>query len=69
MSAKEMFEKLGYEYRIDEHKFIIYEHKYKIKEIRFDEMFKVFIICGSNIINNEELKAINKQTEELRWNK
>ena len=67
MSAKEMFEELGYkqDYNIDyairycneERDYYIYFYKYVRKiEVLHD-------------ITLQELKAINKQVEELGWNK
>ena len=70
MSAKEMFEKLEYEYKENEN-YISYT--YCVKEIiEFSLKTKKFVkedIWGTSLrITLEELKAINKQIEELGWN-
>ena len=77
MSAKEMFEKLGYELKqgVD---FLLYvleskenpdiqyyiEFETDVKTIIIDTNKKDFI----NDITFKELQAINKQVEELGWN-
>lgn len=68
ISAEEMFEKLGYEYKGNNYQYIIYENRQKMKTIWFEKISKTFLIFGIGIINNEELQAINKQVEELGWN-
>ena len=72
MTAKEMFEKLGYKQLIKPN--VIYYQKrvdipknYMIFSINFVINLKEVFI-GKNL-NVEELKAINKQVEELGWNK
>ena len=77
MTAKEMFEKLGYELKqgVD---FLLYvleskenpdiqyyiEFETDIKTIIIDTNHKNFV----NDITLKELQAINKQVEELGWN-
>ena len=70
-SAREMFEELGYE---QENKNNVI---YYFKKIRIPKSYIVysinFIIDTKEIfinknINMQELKAINKQVEELGWN-
>jgi hypothetical protein len=77
MTAKEMFEKLGYDiYMINGH-FLSYTKKLNNKEktITFLDsgVSKYFVILEDDRINPtitlEELQAINKQVEELEWNK
>lgn len=77
-SAKEMFEKLGYEQKIgidfilyvldsEETKDLQYyiEFQTDVKTIIIDTNRKDFI----NDITIKEFQAINKQVEELGWNK
>ena len=72
MSAKEMFEELGYEYKpshITRYRYekITDEHIYNFI---FNEKMKVFSkTCdyGKTHIEAIELKAINKQIEEIGW--
>ncbi len=72
MRARELFEKLGYEY---------YEGSYSIEylkpsedlfeTIKFDKEDKTFYKqtkYEAGDITLEELQAINKQIEELGWN-
>lgn len=84
MSAKEMFEKLGYKQEKDDKIHITYyngnfENIQKCdKQITFDLESKSFIAYSpyelndyedcSIFINMKELQAINKQVEELGWN-
>lgn len=71
MSAKEMFEQLGYEYSklLSDDERIYYEHKNNNNQpsnfILFDLDYK--IISNDCDITLEELQAINKQIEELGW--
>jgi len=72
MSAKEMFEELGYKY--DTYvKNIIFskDFEYATVELYFDIETKNLIIQSNKDIAFEfsinELKAINKQVEELGW--
>lgn len=70
MSAKEMFGKLGYRQK---------KNDYTITYINNDEyiMFNLYkkeydyVVRGVKAIpyNNQLLQAINKQVEELGWNK
>lgn len=69
MSAKEMFEKLGYRYMksLSNKEHIWYRNRLTKSEI-------VFNLIGKSISNDcaielKELQAINKQVEELGWNK
>lgn len=76
MSAKEMFEKLGYKETENDIYFLKYYKPYRLqhdKEIKFHKLDKTFTVKDDNGINYkwidmEELKAINKQIEELGWN-
>ena len=74
MTAKEMFEKLGYELD-DKPRFgstISYTKYCKDGCCRLNDL--VFyssknIMCEETYITMELLQAINKQVEELEWNK
>ena len=81
MSAKEMFEELGYEQRIIEKNIIynlkegndyskeiyfVYRNKSIDLEYGFDEGYGL-INCTYNM-SLKELQAINKQISELGWN-
>lgn len=77
MSAKEMFEKLGYEYYEDDGFDCYKKRKKRIIEpdyISFNRLEReIFLLRNSKngngtTINMTLLKAINKQIEELRWN-
>ncbi len=64
MSAKEMFEKLGYKVLANNDIEIMYvndTHTIIFHKINID------IYC-TNLINIDLLQAINKQIEELGWN-
>ena len=73
MSAKEMFKELGYEYStlLSDQQRIYYEHKNENNQpsnfIMFDLDYQV--ISNDSEITLQELQAINKQVEELGWNK
>ena len=77
MTAKEMFEELGYKYCEDDG-FIDYKkEKRKLIEpdyISFDRLEREIFILNSSksskgtTIDMSLLKAINKQVEELGWN-
>ena len=80
MSAKEMFEKLGYEIDEDNDKEILYKMKWEISStyyVSFDlrnKWFEVFVTSDSPFepsksfpIYMDLLRAINKQVEELGW--
>lgn len=82
MSAKEMFEELGYELIRDCEFYLFYEKALKedaeyendYLHISFEKQDKAFIKTygddnSPEIISMQELKAINKQIEELEWNK
>lgn len=75
MTAKEMFEKLGYEQHesryeiiynmgnlkyIDDYRYISFNKENKTIEVGDNS-------TGEFYLQLEELKAINKQIEELRW--
>lgn len=75
MTAKEMFEELGYKikYHIENSKLLFIGYTFDKNtdvlecEIMFNVRAKVFL---SNMwIDNKLYKAINKQIEELGWNK
>ena len=73
-SAKEMFEKLGYDYFNNGLRITC--QNYKISEcklINFDlKQKKMWLADDSSEIvelSYNEIKAINKQIEELGWNK
>lgn len=75
MTAKEMFEKLGYEQNNDREDCLRYTIKGfigQIVELRFYFDTKRFVKQGYDdiayLITLEELQAINKQIEELGWN-
>lgn len=70
-SAKEMFEELGYEY---------YDKKTRIVVNRYDryDILSIYICfnkinqrigidCLADVLDMDELQAINKQVEELGW--
>ena len=69
MTAKEMFEELGYTYCPNEEHFslnAIIVYRKGLKSIYFD--FDKTIDIDGKIIDMKLLKAINKQIEELGWN-
>lgn len=72
-SADEMFKELGYEKIEDTYDREIYEKEglYMDRIIRFELVGK-FIVCeygtGESLdFNIQELRAINKRVEELKW--
>ena len=82
MTAKEMFEKLGYEQTIKRKNKICYVKHYEVDGFGFDNNGITFedntVECclfnddseyytESGTIDMKELKAINKQCEELGW--
>lgn len=73
MSAKEMFGELGYQRNVENEKIIyLIETKgsFYYQEIIFNLLQKVIVIDGNFLdvaIENNLLKAINKQVEELHW--
>lgn len=75
MSAKEMFEELGYYF--DKNNFdkdndiLIYRADYdRVSNITFYKagLYSITIYDTGEKISNELLEAINKQIEELHWN-
>lgn len=69
MTAKEMFEELGYTQKtknIREDAVIVYGKVEAI--ISFDENKQVYKEGTTSIITLDEWKAINRQIEELGWN-
>lgn len=72
MTAKEMFEKLGYKYK-NYDGYICYEKETNNTThfIGFDNRTHTFTKYQMSdrflSITSKELKAINKQVEELRW--
>lgn len=73
MTAREMFKELGYQ-RNEEKEKIIYlietKGSFYYQEIIFNLSQKVIVIDGNFFevaIENNLLKAINKQAEELGW--
>ena len=81
MKAREMFEELGYKLMRDCEYYIFYEKPLKENpeyendylHISFEKQDKAFIKTygddnSPEIIGMQELKAINKQIEELGWN-
>ena len=74
MTAKEMFEELGYELKNNDKNEWYYQkgnEYFDTKVIYFDEEDKTLKChdggCGNVPIDVEELKAIQKQVEELGW--
>ena len=73
MSAKEMFEKLGYVKTCHDEREIIYfmySDNVKVAEIEFDLQSKLFYcdyLDGAMDVDMETLKAINQQCHELGW--
>lgn len=67
MNVKEMFKELGYDQLISDDIIIYYKEEESIT-FRLEEkiFYKVFYDTAGNI-NMQELKAINKQIEELGW--
>ena len=82
MSAKEMFEKLGYECERDDNNWLIYNKKavvdYKITFVKRGDYNNQECVEIKPTINGQPhyfvrldidlLQAINKQVEELGWN-
>ena len=73
MSTKEMFEKLGYEHfnnglRISYNNF---EKECKLIEFQLNKKKMILADDSEEIVelSIQEIKAINKQIEELGWNK
>lgn len=69
MNAEEMFKKLGYEKgTANSPGYLGYERFEDDKYFSFDLISKEIYVCEDRI-TVEELKAINKQCEELGWKK
>ena len=77
MTAKEMFEKLDYEYLETKHyirykkihwKHWIFKVERTIEFWKDDLSVQIYEKYGCEL-SLQELQAINKQVEELRWNK
>ena len=69
MSAKEMFEELGYKQISNNVNYIIYNFE-EIFELRFylpQQEIEIIEKPPFNTIDLGEIKAINKQIEELGW--
>lgn len=77
MKAREMFEELGYKETENDIYFLKYYKPCKLqndKEIKFHKLDKTFTVkddnrTGYRWIDMQELKAINKQIEELGWDR
>lgn len=77
MSAKEMFEKLGYEFKKEKgigivyYKFVSNEDKENLCGYDWENKVTFFEkqVYSDKYINMDLLQAINKQIEELGWNK
>lgn len=77
MSAKEMFEELGWKVYFKSSVMITYEKKSRSKKsckyVQFYYDSKTFYIGSEGTFGQpftiDDLKAINKQIEELGWNK
>ena len=70
MSAKEMFEKLGYKQVNNDINYLIYDLDgvFKLKFYKPQQDIEIEVIEDIyNTLDVEELKAINKQAEELGW--
>ena len=77
-SARELFEELGYEYYEDDGFNCYKKEKRRLIEpdyISFDRLEREVFMSNSSknsngvILDMKLLQAINKQVEELRWNK
>lgn len=70
-TADELFEELGYKKVRDDERFIKYRKPYDNDYIVMDKETKDFIknfdFAYLKAINMQELQAINKKVEELRW--
>lgn len=74
MSAKEMFEELGYE-QFNYSKGIRYTNEQTEQNIEFEDdgFINIYNTCYNRpndieVLIVEEIQAINKQVEELGWN-
>lgn len=84
MTAKEMFEELGYEYKFISNKdincenVILYTHSKQDLSFQFNLLSQIVCMQIQNkfkdydkvglFLTKELIKAINKQIEELNWN-
>lgn len=66
MSAKDMFKKLGYKQTNNDNYSICYSNEEENFYIYFYKYWKKIEVLHD--ITIQELKAINKQVEELGWN-
>lgn len=69
MSAKEMFEELGFKYCSNEEHFsmkAIVVYRKELNSIYFD--YDKTIDIDGMLLDMKLLKAINKQVKELNWN-
>ena len=69
MTAKEMFEKLGYLYKQDEKGIYIVKFE-NARDINTNLIFNLkgkYVTMNQLYIDKEQFKAIQKQIEELRW--
>ena len=69
MTAEDMFEKLRYENIQSRDKTLLKYERNGMKKIWFDLENKEIILDGVCYFKLKELQAINKQIEELGWNK
>lgn len=74
MSAKEMFDFLGYTITTDDYDMLVYTYKMqndlylKIKFNLLDKMIQIYYNHEmANCLNVDDINAINKQVEELGW--
>lgn len=70
MSAKKMFERLGYKQVNDDVNYLIYDLDgiFKLKFYKPQQYIEIEVIEDAyNTLDVEELQAINKQVEELGW--
>lgn len=72
MTAKEMFEELGYDYFENHYRITYQNFDVECKLIEFDKMKKKMDLADDSEevveLSFKELQAINKQVEELGWN-
>ena len=68
MSAREMFEKLGYNTKETEY-YIEYSKETYYIQFWKNSFFAITFhsLSGTQRVDKQELKAINKQVEELGW--
>ena len=73
MTAKEMFEKLGYKYTTHNlfglvKNIFIYDENHKFATFWFGTNNNTLFGCNKDVVTIDEFKAIQKQIEELHWN-